>query len=68
MPVHGLVQDSPVIYVAKKATKKARRAAKSEQVEVFTPEFKARFTNWLDKLDEKSKAMAAEAKAKRRAQ
>jgi hypothetical protein len=64
MPMHGLVQDSPIIYVAKKATRKARRAAKSEQVEIFTPEFKALCSKWLD---EKLKAMTAKAEAKRRA-
>jgi hypothetical protein len=64
MPMYGLVKDSPVIYVAKKATRKARRAAKSEQVEIFTPEFKARCSNWLD---EKLKEMTAKTEAKRRA-
>jgi hypothetical protein len=50
---HGLVPDSPVLYAGVKMTKKARR--KSKDVEVFTPEFKARFTNWLDAKYEEAK-------------
>jgi hypothetical protein len=66
MPVHGLVQDSPVIHVGAKVARRARRNAKRERVDFFTPEFKARFSSWLDELDEKSKVMYAEAKEKRR--
>lgn len=61
---HGLVPDSPVLYTGVKMTKKFRRKNKKD-VEFFTPEFKARFSNWLDELNEKSKAMLEEAKQKR---
>jgi hypothetical protein len=60
---HGLVPDSPVLYAGVKMTKKARR--KSKDVEVFTPEFKARFTKLVDDLDEWSKAKYEEAKKKK---
>lgn len=61
---HGLVPDSPVLYAGVKMTKKSRRKNKKD-VEFFTPEFKARCSNWLDELNEKSKAMYEEAKQKR---
>jgi hypothetical protein len=61
---HGLVPDSPILYAGVKLVKKARRKNKKD-VEFFTPEFKSRFSNWIDELDEKSKVVYAEAKEKR---
>jgi hypothetical protein len=66
MPLHGLVQDSPVIHVGAKAARRARRSAKHEHVAFLTPKSKAIISNWLDELSEKSKVMYAEAKEKRR--
>jgi hypothetical protein len=62
---YGLVPDSPILYAGVKMAKKMRRKAK--KTESFTPEFKARFSDWIDELDEKSKVKYEEAKAKRRA-
>jgi hypothetical protein len=64
---YRLIPDSPILYAGVKMAKKMRRNAKAKKKESFTPEFKARFSNLIDELDEKSKVKYEEAKAKRRA-
>lgn len=65
MAFKGLVKDSVGLYIVTKAVKRARRRSKRQDVECFTPEFKARISNWLNELDERSKVKYAEAKEKR---